>query len=141
MGGKPRRRDEKLDIVAEYLTGNYSVRQLSEIHGVPASTLRQWIIEAGHNIAQFRQEKLEEAADLLATYLTENLRTLNKQARKLGDDDFLDKAEPDRIQAVGVAHGIMSDKSLRIIEAIERAKAEKEARKLQLLEEGDSGGD
>lgn len=142
MGGKPRRRDEKLEIIEQYLTGHHSISDLSRMHGVPQTTLRQWIVDAGHNIAEFRQQKLEEAADLLASYLVENLRTLNSQAKKLGDEEFLENALPERIQAVGVAHGIMSDKSLRIVEAIERAKAEKEEREARrlALEEGDTSG-
>lgn len=134
---KLRKMDTRLVVIEDYMSGDLSIRDLAIKHGVPKSTIHEWIQEAGLVAGQYRTQKLEEAADLLADYLVDNLQSLRNQLGLLGDRKFLESTEPDRIQAISVSHGIISDKSVRILEAIERARAERDRQRL--LTEGDAG--
>jgi len=58
---------------------------------------------------------------LLLEYLDANLRTLKSQAEVMGDKEYL-RDKP--IENVALAHGILVDKAVRLIEALNRAESD-----------------
>lgn len=139
-----KRRDEKTAIVQEYLQGGKSLRDLALKHNVAFSTVRDWVVEAGHNIAQFRSDALEQSADVLSKQLLTSALAMNEQATLLGDRQFLLSAEPERIKEISGAHKSLAESGFRFMEAIQRARAEQEVRRLAIeegdIEEENSGG-
>lgn len=96
---------------------------VSSEYGVPSRSIRRWVQETGQSLAKIGQEKMEECAELALEYLSKNLQTLNSQAVMLGDVKWLcaKNTDPERINAIAVSHGILADKSFRLLEAAQRA--------------------
>lgn len=105
--------DVKARCMAALLAGQ-STAHVAEEHGVPPRTVSTWATELGG------MEALRSGAlhNLLFTYTEENLTTLAAQAVHMRDKDWLMKQDA---QQLGVCHGILSDKAIRILAAMERA--------------------
>ena len=78
---------------------------------MPTSTVSRWKVEA-------RAEAgcSEDVGALLLGYLRENLQTLQAQAVAFRDVEWL---REQRAADAGVLHGIMLDKAVRLLEALD----------------------
>lgn len=92
-----------------------SVTKVATDLGIPDRTVREWAQKLG-GIDLLRQGRLDE---LLYKYVAENLETLAAQSRLFREREWLQKQNA---ADAAVLHGVMSDKSVRILAAIERAK-------------------
>lgn len=84
--------------------------------GVPERTVYDWANGLG-GIDALRSGRLD---DLLYSCLSENLTTLAAQSRFARDEQWLKKQ---KANAVAILFGVISDKTIHILSAIERAKA------------------
>lgn len=97
---------------------------VSEEFGVPQSTLQYWKKKANNPTTVPALEQREtRIAKLIGDYLEANLKTLTLQAEAFSDADWLREQSASE---AGVLHGIMLDKSVRILDAIERAHQHRE---------------
>jgi hypothetical protein len=64
--------------------------------------------------------RYERVGDLVYTYLTEGLKTLETQCRQFRDPEWLKAQSADSVARL---HGILADKIIRILSAIERAQS------------------
>lgn len=80
-------------------------------YSLPSSTVSRWR-------AQARREagRSDDVGELLLGYLTENLRTLRAQVETFRDPDWLKTQQAD---AAAVLHGVLTDKAIRLLEALE----------------------
>ena len=103
---------KKAAIIGALLTGE-SVSKLAEEFGISRTTIYRWKKESPElqNVTQ------KNIGDLLLEYLQESLITLKEQAAFFRDPDWLDKQEA---ADVAVLHGVMSDKSYRMLEALSK---------------------
>jgi transposase-like protein len=104
------------------LLAGQGVSQLSEEMNIPRSTLQRW----QRYVAKYygegtRQRKADYMAGLISTYFEESLTTLIEQLRKTRSENWITKQSASEL---GVFHGILFDKIVRILEAIEGALEE-----------------
>lgn len=111
--------DTKAQALARVVSGE-SVLKVAADMEIPTSTLYEWTSGVG-GIDLIRQSKVE---DLVFDYLKENLETLAAQCRHARDLDWL---KGQNASDLAVLHGVMSDKSTRILAAVERAHAARPA--------------
>ena len=102
--------ETKAAAMAALLAGQ-GVTEVAEAYRLPTSTVSRWKatarLEAGHS---------DDMGALLLEYLTENLRTLRAQAVAFRDPTWLREQSASE---AGVMHGILCDKSIRLLEALE----------------------
>lgn len=105
--------ETKAAVVAALLAGQ-SVNSVAREYKIPPGTVSNWKNRPGvpHNGIQKRSEAIGE---LLIKYLQTNLETLDKQARFFGDESWLKKQTA---SDAAVLHGVMTDKSVRLLEAM-----------------------
>lgn len=103
--------DEEKAVVCAALLQGQSVNQTAKDYKIPVSTVSRWKkIAYGTDGIQ-----KPEIAELLLGYLEDNLRTLRKQAVVFGDHEWL---KDQGAQELAVLHGVMTDKSIRLLEAL-----------------------
>lgn len=102
---------EKAAALAALLTGQ-SLDAVAAEYSIPRSTLDSW--RNPRRPKQFETQKNSRIADLLIEYLETNLKALQAQAQLTADPDWL---REQGAQEVGVLHGIMTDKAVRLLEA------------------------
>lgn len=107
--------DLKAAIVAGLLQG-VSPQQLALDHDVAERTIQDWAKHLG-GINALRQGRLD---DLLYQTMTENLETLAAQSRFFRERGWLEKQNA---ADCAVLYGVVSDKTVRVLAAIERAQA------------------
>ena len=107
--------------MAALLTGQ-RVTEVAKEFNVPQPTVSHWkdaLDKAGVRPNGF--ESKNRIPELIAEYLIETLETLRKQSQIFGEREFLtDQAASE----VAVLHGVLMDKSLRILEAAEAARGQ-----------------
>jgi transposase-like protein len=93
------------------LLAGQGVTEVAAAYDLPQSTVSRWK-------AMARQEagRSDDVGELLLDYLRENLTTLSAQAVAFRDPDWL--REQGAADA-GVLHGILTDKAVRLLEALE----------------------
>jgi transposase-like protein len=99
--------------VAAALLAGQGVGEVAAQYRLPTSTVSRWKREARRAAGQS-----EDVGELLLAYLRENLSTLTAQAVVFRDPEWL------RTQPAGelaVLHGVMTDKAVRLLEALEEA--------------------
>lgn len=118
MQGKPHSPDVRGEVMTALLAGQ-GVAEVAERYNLSPSTVKNWKRRlADRKLTEINPEKEDEFGDLLSAYLREVLTTLQVQARHARDLDWL-KTQP--ASELGVLHGILCDKGIRILEAAERA--------------------
>lgn len=97
------------------LLAGQSLTKVAEEYSIPKSTIARWKAEAA-------TEHLPrpEVGTLILEYLQENLITLRVQAEHFRDKAWLKKQPAD---ALAVLHGVMTDKAIRLLEAMSKASA------------------
>lgn len=116
--GSPQRQysdEEKAAALAALLEGQ-SVRYVAKEYNIPMGTLKYW---RGKNTpSTVDPKKAEEIGDLLLEYLRSNLTALQAQAKQFADPQWLSQQGASE---AAVLHGVMTDKAIRLIEAMGRA--------------------
>lgn len=101
------------------LLAGQGVTEVSEQYNLPDATvsdLRKRVdTEFGDLRSKNRGEQIE---NLLFDYLTANLEALRKQAEVVSEAAYIERQPAGEI---AVLHGVMADKSIRLLEAIHRA--------------------
>ncbi len=117
--GKKYSDDTKAAVVGALLAGQ-SVSQLAKEYKIPLGTVKGWKFREinGVGVATVVTQKKERIGELLVEYLTENLITLKAQAEFFRSEKWLIKQNA---ADAAVLHGVMTDKSVRLIEALSNA--------------------
>lgn len=124
MRGQKYSADVKGAVMAALLAGQ-SVDEVARAYKVPYHTVYAW--QNGLTEDEFKKvqnKKRDEIGALLMGYLRETLVTLNAQAIFFRNENWLSKQSA---SDVAVLHGVQADKSIRLLEAIERANQTKQA--------------
>ena len=106
--------EEKAAAIARVLTG-ISITQVAKELGTNRITVRQWRDGTGLKSTALPPEKKEELGELVTEYLREALRTLRTQAGAFANRDWL---EGQNAHDVAILHGVLADKTTRILSAI-----------------------
>lgn len=118
MRGRPHSEETRAAVMAALLAGQ-GVAEIARAYRLRESTVRTWRGRlAGPEVAAVRAKKGDEFGELLAAYLRQLLTTLSAQAEHARDGAWLEKQDAGEL---AVLHGVMVDKTLRILEAAERA--------------------
>lgn len=106
----------KAAVMAALLTGQ-GVSQVAEEYDLPTSTVSRWKAKAREEAG-----RTDDVGALLLDYLTENLRTLRAQVETFRDPAWLREQPAD---ASAVLHGVLADKAVRLLEALEGSGVER----------------
>lgn len=98
----------RAQIQAALLAGQ-GVGELAKKYDLPSSTVSRWKSEATGGVTA-------DIGELLLAYLQENLQTLKEQAVVFRDVEWLKGQDA---SSLGVLHGILTDKAIRLLEALE----------------------
>lgn len=107
--------ETKAAVIAALLEGQ-SQAFVAQKYSVPRSTVRGWK-KAYDNQDGGDSAPKKEIGTLLLEYLETNLNTLRVQAQFFTDESWLRKQDA---AALATLHGVMTDKSVRLLEAMER---------------------
>ena len=113
----------KAAVMAALLEGQ-KIGDIAREYDVKEGTIKSWNKRHGlqrvATVATFDAEKKETVGELLIKYLEQNLKTLKVQAQVFSDPDWIKKQDA---ADMAVLHGVMTDKAVRLVEALERANA------------------
>jgi transposase-like protein len=105
--------ETKAAVMAALLTGQ-SVSEAARRYNIPKGTVSDWRKQAvGDTVTP--TQKRERIGELVLAYLSTALETLEAQARMFRDEDWLRKQNA---ADVAVLHGVVTDKSIRLLEAL-----------------------
>lgn len=105
--------DTKAAAMASLLEGQ-SVSAVAKEYEIPVGTVKGWKSKVGGS-GQVPTQKTEEIGELLVGYLQTNLHTLRAQSEFFADREWLSKQTASE---VAVLHGVITDKSIRLLEAM-----------------------
>jgi transposase-like protein len=105
--------ETKAAVMAALLAGQ-SINGVAREYNIPPGTVSNWKNRQGvpRNGIQKRSEQI---GDLLLSYLHENLKTLQVQSIAFRNEDWLSRQDA---SDVAVLHGVLTDKAVRLIEAM-----------------------
>ena len=104
--------ETKAAVLAALLAGQ-SINSVAREYKIPKGTVSAW---KNRGVAKkATQKKIDSIGELLVSYLQTTLRTLQKQAEIFGDETWLKKQTA---SDAAVLHGVMTDKSVRLLEAM-----------------------
>lgn len=110
---------DKKDAVIAALLGGQSVSSVAEEYKIPRGTVAGWSAQARREtVSPVSNTKKEQIGDLLIGYLHANLTALQAQAQVFADPDWLESQDASE---AAVLHGVMTDKAIRLLEALTRA--------------------
>lgn len=104
--------EEKAAVMAALLAGQ-SVSQAAATYRIPRGTIAAWSGEVRR--MQTDPNTKKDIGDLLVRYLESNLQALTAQMEVFSDRKWLEKQSASE---VGVLHGILADKAIRLLEAL-----------------------
>jgi transposase-like protein len=107
--------ETKAAVIAALLEGQ-SQAFVAQEYKVPRSTIQGWKKAHDEQVAGNSGPK-KEIGTLLLEYLETNLNTLRVQAQFFTDESWLRKQDA---AALATLHGVMTDKAVRLLEAMER---------------------
>src|SRR5215210_3098727 len=120
MRGKRHSDDVQSQVMAALLAGQ-GVMETATQYDLPESTIREWRSAlSSEQFAELRAKKGEQIEELLFGYLTANLKALKAQADVTSEREYIIEQSASDL---AVLHGVMADKSVRLLEAIERARS------------------
>lgn len=108
--------ETKAAVLAALMTGQ-SVSSVAKEYRIPKGTVSSWWSRSG-GVAELATQKEGAIGDLLLDYLQENLKALRFQAVKFQDQTWLNRQSA---SDAAVLHGVMTDKAVRLIEAMSNA--------------------
>ena len=102
------------------LLAGQGIQEVAKQYKIPEGTIKAWRARAkdASQVAAVAAGKKEEIGELLLEYLRTNLRTLKAQTVVFSDPLWLAKQDAGE---VAVLHGVMTDKAIRLLEALSRA--------------------
>lgn len=108
--------ETKAAVMAALLAGQ-SVSVVSKEYNIPEGTIKAWSSRGGRAdmVASVATPKKERIGELLIDYLTANIEALKAQAELFSDKEWLRKQSAEN---AAVLHGVMTDKAVRLIEAL-----------------------
>ena len=113
--GKPHDPQLKAAVMAALLTGQ-SIDKVAEEFALPTATVRAWRNKLKAENIVSEPQKRDEFGELILGYLRENITTLTAQSIFARDTDWL-RAQP--ASEVAVLHGVLADKTFRLLAALE----------------------
>lgn len=104
------------------LMAGQEVGEIAGEYNVPETTLRSWKHRAHRDGADpiVAESDRAEIGTLLIAYLKEIIGAMRKQAVVFGDEEWLKKQSAGEL---GVLHGVIADKTVRLLEALEAGSA------------------
>jgi len=112
MTGRSHSPETQAAVLAALLEGQ-SISSVAREYKIPRSTVSRW-----NKDKVVDQIERPDVSELLLDYLRTNLETLKSQARFFGSHDWL---KDQNAADLAVLHGVMTDKTIRILEAYGRA--------------------
>lgn len=115
--------ETKAAALAALLEGQ-AVGRVATDFRVPVGTVKAWnsgarrITAGTQPVALVATQKKEEIGHLLLEYLHTNLETLRQQSLIFRDPKWLEKQSA---EGVAVLHGVLTDKTIRLLEALSAA--------------------
>lgn len=109
--------ETKAAVLAALLEGQGASKVAADFK-LPEGTVKAWASRTRHGASELRSvapERRDEIGQLLIDYLHVNLTTLYAQAVVFSDPDWLKKQSASE---AAVLHGVMTDKSIRLLEAL-----------------------
>ena len=104
--------DTKAAVMSALLTGQ-SVSSIAKQYNIPKGTVSAW---KNRGVTQkATQKRADDIGELIISYLQTNLRALQIQAEAFSDKQWLAKQDA---SDVAVLHGVMTDKAVRLLEAM-----------------------
>lgn len=123
MRGKKHSDELRAQVMAALLAGQ-GVGEVAEQYNLDKSVVSRWKDSIPSDKLQVvATKKGEEIENLLFGYLTTTLKTLTSQAEIASERDYVTKQPAGEL---AVLHGVMADKSIRLLEAIHRATTPKQ---------------
>jgi transposase-like protein len=114
--------ETKAAVMAALLEGQ-SVSLVAKEYKIPQSTVSNWKAQS-----QFKDiigdKKKERLGDLLLNYLQTNLNTLTAQSEVFADAVWL---KSQTASELAVLHGVIADKTIRLLEAFSADEGEQDA--------------
>jgi transposase-like protein len=105
--------ETKAAVMAALLAGQ-SVSEAARQYSIPKGTVSDWKRQAvGQTVTP--TQKRERIGELVLAYLSTALETLEAQARMFKNEEWLKKQNA---ADVAVLHGVVTDKSIRLLEAL-----------------------
>ena len=101
---------EKAAVLTALMEGQ-SINSVAKEYNIPKGTVSNW----KNNPPSIEQTQKKEIGDLLLEYLSANLEALRVQVEHFKDKEWLKKQNA---ADVAVLHGVMTDKAVRLIEAL-----------------------
>ncbi len=121
MRGKAHSDETRSEALAALLAGQ-GVTEVATKYKLPTSTVQDIKNSIdSEEFAKVRTKKQEELANLIEGHLEASLRAAANIANQTANADWLNKQDADKL---GVFFGIITDKSVRILEAAESANSE-----------------
>jgi transposase-like protein len=118
--GKQTSDETRAAVIAALLAGQ-GVCEVASQFNLPKSTVSRLRAEIpAVQLEQLGTKKQQDFGELLADYLQETIITLKAQARFFRNEKWLAQQSA---SDVAVLHGVQTDKTIRLLEAIERANA------------------
>ena len=106
----------KAAVMAALLAGQ-GTEEVATAYKIPKGTIDSWRarMKTAPALALLASEKRDAIGSLLIDYLHANLTTLRSQQVVFGDREWLSKQDAGQ---VAVLHGVMTDKAIRLLEAL-----------------------
>ena len=111
--------ETKAAVVAALLQGQ-SISSVAKEYQIPKGTVSGWKRGKGIGGRARATQKSEHIGNLVIEYLSTNLETLKAQAEAFNNKDWLEKQTA---SDAAVLHGVMTDKAVRLLEALSNASA------------------
>ena len=108
--------ETKAAALAALLAGQ-GTGEVARAYQIPEGTVKAWLHKARHapSVAEVATSDREHIGALLTGYLTETLATLRAQSVAFRDPAWL---RQQTAADAAVLHGVMTDKSVRLLEAL-----------------------
>jgi len=103
----------KAAVMAALLEGQ-SVNQVSQEWNIPEGTIKYWRAKS-KTVGGVDPQKKERIGELLIDYLSASLETLRIQVEHFRNEAWLSKQNA---ADVAVLHGVVTDKAIRLLEAL-----------------------
>ena len=104
--------DEQKQAVIDAIALGESVREVARKFDIAPATVHVWATGARQAVSNTLNK--DTLGALALDYLRENLETLSAQARYFRSDDFLKTNARADAHGLGVLHGIIADKAIRV---------------------------
>lgn len=119
MRGKKHSDEVRAQVMAALLVGQ-GITEVATQYNLDVSVVSRWRSAMPEDQLQVvATKKGENIENLLFEYLTATLITLKKQVEIAGEREYITKQPAGEF---AILHGVMADKSIRLLEAAERAR-------------------